>query len=61
MKVICVDNFNRETRNDFLIVAKVDKETGEQMVTRLNNEADPDGPNFYRLVGDDYVLYVWEP
>jgi hypothetical protein len=63
MKIIGVDNFGRETKDDFLVEANVTKEYGESKVKELNeNEKEGDySPNFFKLVEDDYVLYKWEP
>jgi hypothetical protein len=66
MKIIMVDNFNRENISDKLIVEKVDKWWGETIVSLLNDHHhyrpnNPNNPNFFRLVKDDYKLYEFKP
>ena len=65
MKIIMVDNFNREGpgHNDKLIVGAVDKWWGETIVSLLNDHhsKDPNNPDFFKLVEDDYKLYKFEP
>ncbi len=62
MKIICKDNFDRESVNDQLVCENVNKFYGEMIVDFLNDRFSGDhSPNFYRLVDDNYRLYLWEP
>jgi hypothetical protein len=62
MKIICVDNFNRETIDDSLIAENVNEFYGNKITDFLNKEdRDPNTPNFFRLVPDDHVLFKFEP
>jgi len=63
MKIIMVDNFNRENISDKLIVEKVDEWWGEKIVSLLNarHSKDPNNPDYFKLVEDDYKLYEFKP
>lgn len=62
MKIICTDNFGRETVNDRLVCENVNEFYGSKIVEFLNERYSGDySSDFYRLVNDDYRLYVWEP
>ncbi len=62
MKIICKDNFDRESFSDSLVCEKISEYYGEIVVNFLNANLSGDySPNFYRLVDDDYELYKWEP
>lgn len=61
MKIICSDNFNRETHSDELVCENVSEYNGARIVALLNEAEGARSPNFYRLVPDDHVLYSWEP
>ena len=62
MKIIKVDNFDRETKDDRLICENVNKFYGEKIVNFLNDtESGDNSPNFYRLVEDDHQLFKFEP
>jgi len=63
MKIIMVDNFNRENISDKLIVEKVDNWWGERIVSLLNghHSKDPNNPDYFRLVEDDHKLYKFQP
>lgn len=61
MKIICVDNFDRENKSDRLVASGVNKHEGKIMLDALNDKASDYNPNFYKLVEDDYELYVFEP
>lgn len=61
MKIICKDNFDRESVNDTLVCENVSEYYGEIIVDFLNAKLSGDySPNFYRLVDDEYELYRWE-
>jgi len=58
MKIICVDNFNRESITDDLVCTNVSEYYGEYIVDFLNKKFGGDNSfNFYRLVNDDYKLW----
>lgn len=59
MKIIGVDNYDREYISDFLVCENVNKGYGNELVNYLNKQDDQ--PRFYKLVEDDYKLYVFEP
>ena len=61
MKIICVDNFQRDTKNDSLVAENINVHYGEYIVRLLNEHEGEHSPNFYKLVEDDYKLYKWEP
>ena len=61
MKIICVDNFDRETVNDSLVAENVNACYGKYIVALLNEHEGQHSPNFYRLVEDDHTLYKWKP
>ena len=61
MKIICVDNFNRETVNDWLVADNVNKRMGERIIEALNKQESDESPTYFRLVEDDYKLFVFEP
>ena len=59
-KIIKIDNYNREHISDVLYKENVTRIEGGKLVMVLNQHY-PNGPDFYRLVEDDYKLYEWEP
>jgi len=65
MKIICVDNFNREGpgHDDKLVAIVEEPFWGEMIVVLLNTkyDRDPNNPDFFKLVEDDYKLYKFEP
>jgi hypothetical protein len=65
VKIIMVDNFNREgPGHDDVIVAEVtDKFWGEHIVRLLNgwSQRDPHTAEFFKLANDDYKLHRFEP
>ena len=62
MKIICVDNFNREIVDDKLIADNLCGFYGRDIVDFLNDKFSGDNsPDFYRLVDDDYELFTLEP
>lgn len=66
MKIISVDNFDRErigTSDDQLIAASVDAHYVDIMVKALNDRycADDHAERFFKAVPDDYVLREYRP
>jgi hypothetical protein len=46
MKIIAVDNHNRDYIDDVLVEMGLSEEDAEYIVNKLNNEADPYGISF---------------
>ena len=62
MKIISVDNFNREMYSDKLVVGTVDKRIGEHTVRLLNiTLPGSTAPEYFKLVEDDHELYIFKP
>lgn len=62
MKIICVDNFNRETVSDRLVADNIKNSTeANLMIEALKGTCSVQGSHWYKLVQDDYKLYVFEP
>jgi hypothetical protein len=63
MKIIAVDNFDRETHSDVLIAENVTECCAPIIAAALNEKLckHDDSPTFYRAVPDDYKLYRYEP
>jgi hypothetical protein len=61
MKIIQIDNFNRDEVSDILVCEGVTSYYGEAIVAGLNEQFSGDNSSFYfRLVLDEYVLYKFE-
>jgi hypothetical protein len=60
MKIICVDNYNRENYDDVLIAENVHKGYGKLLVDLLNESPKRGDSDYFRLVEDDYELYKYE-
>ena len=62
MKIIMVDNFNRENVSDTLIAENVSEYFGKKIVKYLNNTFSGDtSPDYFKLVTNDYKLFTFEP
>jgi hypothetical protein len=63
MKIICVDNLQRESHNypDYLIAENVHKNYIDDIVKFLNSQEAPDGNSYFRKVEDDYKLQDYSP
>jgi hypothetical protein len=65
MKIIMVDNFNREGpgHDDKLIAMTQESFWGKIIVTLLNAQydKDPNNPDFFKLVEDDHKLQEFKP
>ncbi len=61
MKIIAIDNFDREWKSDFLVAENVSEFYAAQIATALNDKGGDYAEFFYKAVKDDYRLYKWEP
>ncbi len=62
MKIICKDNYDRESVDDKLVCSNVSEYYGKIIVESLNNKLSGDrSSDFYKLVDNEYELYRWEP
>jgi len=62
MKIVNVDNFNRDEVSDKLVCQNIDKEIGKEIVEFLNDEYSGScAAHFYKLLPDHYRLYTWKP
>ena len=58
MKIIQVDNFDRESISDILVAENVHKEYIKTIVRTLNTKYSGDyAENYYKAVEDDYKLF----
>jgi hypothetical protein len=57
MKIVCIDNYNRESRSDVLIAENVHKYFGEVIVEFLNKREGDNTDNFFVLKEDGYKLW----
>lgn len=57
MKVICIDNFNRDHISDYLVCSNVSEHYGQMIVDMLNLNSGENSSDYYRVVEDDYKLY----
>ena len=61
MKIIRIDNFNQESVPDELVTENVNEHYGKAITEFLIEKFSSNtSSNFYRLVSDDYKLYVFE-
>ena len=62
MKIIEIDNFNRENVSDTLIATEVSSYWAPIIVNMLNDKfSGTDSDMFFKAVDDNYKLYVFEP
>lgn len=62
MKIVKVDNFDRDYISDVLIADNVNVPYEEFLTKALNESySSKTSPNYFRLVADDYKLKKWEP
>lgn len=62
MKIIQVDNFDRDSVSDVLIAENVNETLSGHIVNFLNEKySGENSPNWYKAVADDYKLYEFEP
>lgn len=63
-KIIGVDNFDRDTKSDFLVATDIKSERfGKVMVETLNKVycCSPESETFFKLVPTSHKLFVFEP
>ncbi len=58
MKIIAVDNYDRESVSDILVCENVHEYYGKRIVEKFNTES---SDRFLRLVPDSGKLYKFEP
>jgi hypothetical protein len=63
VKIVCVDNFDRETVSDFLVAENIQNEKfARAMCSALNDKfSGPDVPYFFKVKPDDYRLHTFDP
>lgn len=62
MKIIKVDNFDRDSISDTLVAENVSEFYAEHIVTLLNEKFSGDrSSDFYKSVEDNHKLYEFEP
>lgn len=61
MKIIAVDNFDRESISDQLIQTDLTEKEAQVRVSKMNSEAGDYAPWYYKVVSDNYSLYVYSP
>ena len=61
MKIVCVDNYDREFYDDILVCKNIRNEKwGNVMVDALNSRKGENSELLYKLVEDDYKLFKFE-
>jgi hypothetical protein len=58
MKVVRTDNYDREIYDEILIAKELSKDEAEKVARDMNNSNDQ---WFYKVVGEDYKLFKFEP
>jgi hypothetical protein len=61
VKIIRTDNYDRETRSDFLVAAGLNSVYATLIVDLLNTDPKRDDDAYYKAVYDDHVLYEFKP
>lgn len=57
MKIIRVDNFDRESVSDKLVCKNVNEYYAKRIVELLNEREHESSSDFYKAVPDDHVLF----
>lgn len=57
MKIIIVDNYDRDYIADTVIAEKVHSTYAQKICDFLNNESDSHSQEFFKVVTDNYELY----
>lgn len=61
MKIVCVDNYDREYYDDVLIAENVHEYWGKKAVNLLNENEHENSENYFILVNDDHKLFKFKP
>ena len=62
MKIVCKDNFDRETKSEILVCDNIQNMLLAQlMVNALNKQGGLNSQEFYTVEDDSYELYEYEP
>ena len=62
MKIINVDNFDRDTVSDTLVAENVPKYYAKDIVEFLNDKySGSTSSDYFMIKPNDYKLYTWEP
>lgn len=63
-KIVKSSNFDSETYNEAFVenlpVIR-DKQVAQSISQAINQASDPRGPDYYRVVEENYQLHKWEP
>lgn len=57
MKIICIDNYNRDHISDSVVAENVKEDDAKLIERLLNNYFPIDHEDYYKAVKDDYRLY----
>jgi hypothetical protein len=61
-KVVCIDNFNRDTVSDTLVIDNLSQGVCELIANERNGQyGGPHSSSYFVVKPDDYQLYKWEP
>lgn len=62
MKIICASNYDREDYQEKFVepLPKLHVVIAQAICNHLN-AVDESGPDYYKVVPDDYIPSVWEP
>lgn len=61
MKVIAVDNYDRDYVSDELVAKNLSEEHARNLAIELNQKFGKHSMIYYRAVPDDYILHIWKP
>lgn len=61
MKIICTDNYARETISERVVAENVNSYYADLIVQLLNDRAGEHSQDFYVAQPDDYKPYVFQP
>ena len=62
MKIICQDNFDRDSISDTLVCENVNEFYANFIRDCLNQKFGGEhAPSFFKVVEDDHKLYIFEP
>lgn len=61
MKIICVSNLGQDYISDRLITENVNYVDGRKKVKELNSAEGAQSADYYRLVENNYDLFIFKP